>query len=467
MLKINRSILLLLTVLIGFSSCKDDDASLTPEEQLKIDTNNWLYDIMKEVYYWTDEIPADVDKTQEPEDLFYELLYQGDRFSVIVPNYEELINSLSGVSKDAGYEFALARVEDSNDVVAIVLYVKDNSSAKSIGLKRGDVIYQINGTTITLSNYQTLVPEIYNNHSISYRRYNDLISSYEDKGTANLTAVVLAENPNLMDTVFTIGDRKIGYYVYNFFSPGPTDAKAYDAEMDQIIASFKSAGVNEMILDLRYNSGGSVSSATNLASLLAPGISTSSIFYQNQWNDLYQNYIESQPDGDDILRGKFLSKADNIGSDIGGRLYVLTGSRTASASELIINGLDPYMDVTIIGDTTVGKNVGSIPIEDQDNEDNEYGILPIVFKIFNSEMYSGYDNGFSPLGDNLVNDFQYPMKALGDIEEPLLARAIELIQGSSTGGRQARATGEGFTPIMTSVDKKQRTNRLILDRPLK
>lgn len=467
MLKFNRSILLLLALLVGISSCKDDDASISPEEQQTLDINNWLYDIMKEVYYWTDEIPTDVDKTQAPEALFNDLLYQGDRFSAIVPNYEDLINSLSGVSKDAGYEFALAKVENSNDVVAIVLYIKNNSSAQSAGLKRGDVIYQVNGTTINISNYQTLVPEIYNDHSISYRRYNEVLETYEDQGTANLSAVVLAENPNLLDTVFTIGDRKIGYYVYNFFSPGPTDAKAYDAEMDQIIASFKSEGVNEMILDLRYNSGGSISSATNLGSLLGTGVNSSNIFYQNQWNDLYQNYIEDQPDGDDILRGKFLDKADNIGNQIGSKLYVLTGSRTASASELIINGLDPYMDITIIGDTTVGKNVGSIPIEDTENEDNEYGILPIVFKIFNSEMYSGYDNGFAPLGDNLVNDFQYPMKALGDIEEPLLSRAIELIQGSSMGGRQARTTGQEFKPIMTSVDKKQRTNRLIMDRPLK
>lgn len=468
MLKTTRALIVLLSVLIGFTSCKDDDdVSLSPEEQKIADTNNWIYDIMKEVYYWTDEIPADVDKSQDPEDLFNDLLYQSDRFSAIVPNYDDLISALSGVTKDAGYEFALAKVQDSNDVVAIILYVKDGSSAKSAGLKRGDVIWQINGTTITLSNYQTLIPEIYNNHSITYRRYIEVLNDYEEQGAVDLSAVVLAENPHLLDTVYTMGDKKIGYYVYNFFSPGPDDSKTYDTQMDQIIANFKSEGVNEMILDLRYNSGGSVSSAKNLGSLLGTGVGSNDIFYQNQWNDLYQDYIENEPDGDAILRGRFLEKAENIGNQIGGQLYVLTGSRTASASELIINGLDPYMNVTIIGDTTVGKNVGSIPIEDKDNEENEYGLLPIVFKIFNSEMYSGYDNGFTPLGDNLINEFDYRLQPLGSVNDPLLARAIDLIQGTSTGGRQARISSETVKPIATSLDKKIRTNRLILDKPLK
>ena len=467
MLKKLQPTIFILAALFSLAGCKDDD-SPTPDPGTGADPiNSWVYNTMREVYYWTDEIPTNVDLTQTPENLFNSLLSKEDRFSVIVANYDELIASLSGVTKDAGYEFALVGVTDTDQVVAAVTYVKDGSSAQAAGIKRGDIIHQINGTVITQDNYRTLIPGIYENHSITYRRYNFGASQYEEQGSINLSAVVLAENPHLLDTVYNIGDKKIGYYVYNFFSPGPDKSTEYDEQMDNIIGKFKSEGINELILDLRYNSGGAVSSATNLGSLLAKGVTTTDIFYQNQWNDLYQNYIEGLADGDDILRGKFKSKAQNIGTEIGGNLYVLTGSRTASASELIINGLDPYMNVTIIGETTVGKNVGSIPLEDDNNPNNEYGMLPIVFKIFNSEMYSGYSNGFTPQGDNLVDDLQFPLRALGHVEEPLLERALALISGSSTGGRQARVAEVVKEPIGSSLDYKQRSNRLIFDTPIK
>ncbi|ELR68933.1 Carboxyl-terminal protease [Fulvivirga imtechensis AK7] len=450
--------LLIIIALAGLTSCNDDDA-----HNPNIDANNWIYDVMKEVYYWTDEIPANVNRGQDPSNFFHQLLSDDDRFSAIVPDYQELKNALSGVSKEAGYEFALARVENSNDVVAIILYVKKDSPADDAGLKRGDVISQINGTTITIDNYRQLISETYNNHSIKYKRYSEESDEYIDKGTLTLNAVVVSENPNFMDTVYAVGSKKIGYYVYNFFSPGTNKTTVYDNEMDQVIANFKSQGIDALILDLRYNSGGAVTSAQNLASLVGSGVNSSKIFYKNQYNDLYQNYFNNQPDGDEALRAHFLDKAENIGNEIGGELYILTGSRTASASELIINGLDPYMHVTIIGDTTVGKNVGSFPIENTKDPNIHYGLLPIVFKIFNSQDYSGYDNGFTPLGENLVNDFRQPMLQLGDIQEPLLARAIELIEGTSVGGRKPRIESKEFTPIMTSIDKKRRTNRLIIE----
>lgn len=453
----------LLFAVVSFTACNDDDDNaLSPDVQHNVDVNNWVYEMMDLFYYWTDDMPADTDRKQDPEAFFEGLLSQDDRFSIIVPDYEALVQSLDGVTKEAGYEFALVRVSGSDDVVAIVLYTKENSPAEVAGLRRGDVISQINGSTMTISNYREVIGGMSSDHTVKYRRYNEATSSFEEQGTANLTAVVLPENPNYLDTVYNIGSSKIGYYVYNFFSAGPDD-EAYDNEMDQIIQGFKDQGVTSLILDLRYNSGGSVSSAKNLASLIGTGANSSKIFYENKFNQLYQNYLEDQPDGDQYLRVRFLDKAENIGSQIGGDLYILTGSRTASASELIINGLDPYMNVTIIGDTTVGKNVGSIPLDDEDNPNNPYGILPIVLKIFNSQGYSDYDEGFAPLGENVVSDFQQPMRALGDTRDPLLARAIELIEGGSIGGRKLRTEGEPFTPIMTSIDKKGRTNRLIID----
>lgn len=443
-------------------ACQDDAADVEVEDSATAKVNTWIYDVMDEVYYWSEEMPESPDKEQDPIAFYDGLLHADDRFSHIVPNYQDLINSLNGVSKEAGYEFLLSRVSGSEtDVVAIVLYIKENSPASSVDLKRGDVISKINGTTITLSNYKTLLKEIAEDHTLDFKRYNEENGGYELQPQLALQVVELAENPVFMDTVYEVAGKKVGYFVYNFFSPG-TDG-AYDGQVDQIISSFKSQGVNELILDLRYNSGGSVSSATNLASLLGKNIDDSKIFFENRWNKLLQEYWENSENGEARLRQKFVNKAEKIGESLSaGRIYVLTGSRTASASELIINGLRPYMDVYLIGEQTVGKNVASIPFEDTDNPENKYGILPIVLKIFNSQGHSDYEEGFPA---NLeVDDFQLPMKALGDVEEPLLAQALAHISGS--GARISIPESKyQVEPIMSSIDKKLRSNRLIIERP--
>ena len=251
-------------------------------------------------------------------------------------------------------------------------------------------------------------------------------------GDVALDVKIIEENPNFLDTVYTFGNHKIGYFMYTFFRPGistqnPTE---YDDEMDAVFASFKSEGVTDLIIDLRYNLGGAISSATNLASLIAPNVTSSDILYENQWNDLYQNYIEGLENGDDILRGKFVEKAGNIGADLNAAtVYVLVSRETASASELVINGLIPYMNVELIGFTTIGKNVGSIPIEDEDDPENTYGLRPIVRKTFNSAGNSDYDQGFTPTGDKFINEYQYPWYPEGDVRDPLIKKAVELITG--------------------------------------
>jgi C-terminal processing protease CtpA/Prc len=233
-----------------------------------------------------------------------------------------------------------------------------------------------------------------------------------------------------MDTVFTIDNTKIGYVFYTFFQSGPEDTNLYDQEMDAVFADFKAEGVTEFVLDLRYNNGGGIAPTTNLASLIAPDVSTTDIFYENQWNEFYMEYFNSLPNGDDILRGKFYEKAENIGVNT---VYVLVTGQSASASELMINGLLPYMNVEIIGTTTSGKNVGSVPIEDEDDPDNTYGMLPIVLKVFNAAGQSDYDNGFTPAGANFIDETQFAWYPLGDIRDPLLSRAIEQITGTLPG----------------------------------
>ncbi|OOG77425.1 S41 family peptidase [Algoriphagus sp. A40] len=426
-----NSLLILLLATFSFSCQEEEVPKLDPASNNA--ANSWILNVMDEVYLWLDDLGTPIAENSDPEDYFEALLFRPtDRFSVIYPDYQELINALNGVNLEAGYEFILYRENPTSDnVVAEVSYIKKNSPASNVDLQRGDVINKINGTVLTIGNYQQLLGEIDGMHTLSYSRFDEESEGFVAKPDVTLTAVQLAENPNFLDTIYTVNGEKIGYVVYHFFAPGPGEnSTAYDNEMDGIFGKFKAEGIDHLIVDFRYNSGGYVSSAVNLASLIAPGVSSSSIFSKTKYNSYLMEELEQLRN----VQTSFLAKNQNLGNTMeGNRVYILTTSRTASASELIINGLKPYMDVAIVGDTTTGKNVGSIPFEDEENDQNNYGILPIVSQSFNSLDQSDYTEGFVP--NITLKESQERLRPLGDINELLLRTAIGQITGITSGAR--------------------------------
>lgn len=450
-MRFSNSFFLLALASLSFS-CQENDELPKVDPSSNTAVNRWILDVMDEVYLWLDDLGTPIAENAEPQDYFEALLNRPtDRFSVIYPDYQELINSLSGISLEAGYEFILYRQNSSNnDVVAAVSYIKKNSPASNVDLKRGDLINKINGTQLTTENYRDLLGEIDGMHTLSYLRFNESSQSFAPMPDVTLTAVQLAENPNFLDTVYTINNKKIGYVVYHFFAPGPeSNSTAYDNEMDAIFTKFKNEGIDHLIVDFRYNSGGYVTSAVNLASLVAPGVGTSSIFSKTKYNSLLMQQVPELKN----VQTPFLAKSGNLGNTLdGNRVYILTSTRTASASELIINGLKPYMDVFMIGDVTTGKNVGSIPFEDERNQQNKYGILPIVSQSFNSLDQSDYTTGFNP---NInVKESQERMLPFGDVNELLLRTAIAQITGIPAGGRFQQLDQQD---VGSSLDHKVRT----------
>ncbi|MEJ0031335.1 MAG: hypothetical protein WDO15_13590 [Bacteroidota bacterium] len=144
------------------------------------------------------------------------------------------------------------------------------------------------------------------------------------------------------------------------------------------------------------------------------------------------------------------------------RVYILTGSRTASASELIINGLKPFMDVYLVGGTTIGKNVGSITIYDENDPDNKWGMQPIVVKLFNSQGQSDYSNGFTPqIPDDDNSLYLYP---LGDPRETLLNKTITQITGIVQPSREIKTEKAGEL-LYHSLDQKKRSGVVTVELP--
>jgi C-terminal processing protease CtpA/Prc len=459
-LSIKKSFLsVLFGSLVLLNSCKDKTEDPAPVLSENAKVNTWIQAVMDEVYLWLDNMRNPISLESDPEEYFDALLFKPtDRFSVIYPDYQELIDNLSGVSKEAGYEISLARESSSNNnVVAFITYTKKGSPAEAKGLRRGDLITHINGVRMTLDNYQTILGQRSEAHSISYFRYNEASSSYVAQTPVDLTTVVLNEDPNYLDSIYTIGSQKIGYVVYHFFAPGiEGQSTRYDDEMDAIFAKFKAEGINNLILDFRYNGGGSQSSAVNLASLIAPGVTDSDILSKNKFNSFLSEF---EPFKNVVIN--FENKPENLGSILSGnRLYVITSSRTASASELIINGLKPYMDVFLVGGLTVGKNVGSFAIEDEENPDNKYGLLPIVFKSFNKNDQSDYDTGFQPniQGNELSQPALLPF---GDTNEFLLKLTLEQITGIPS---TDRINLIDRIDLGNSIENNPRFGRLIDDK---
>lgn len=424
--------------------------------------NSWISENMKFWYLWNEELPSGVDRNMDPESFFKSLLHKDDRFSWIQTNYRELLNSLQGISKEAGYEYVLYREKDeSTNVVMQILYIKPESPAEAAGLKRGDVVSHINGRQLTTANYRDLLSATSEAHTIDYK---PLISGEEKLGEAkslSLQPVEYSENPNYLHKVIETGGKKIGYFVYNFFAGG-TDAQPgkYDEETDAIFAEFKSDGITDLVIDLRFNSGGSESSARNLASLIGRGVDRNSIFARRQYNAKVEEAIlNDEKLGKNYLVTRFAEEAHNIGNLLSsGKVYILTSSRTASASELIINALKPFMDVILIGSTTYGKNVGSISLFEEDDPRNVWGMQPIVVKVYNSLDESEYGNGFVP--DIIHEDNSLWLRPLGDPDEALLSQAIGQITGTSTFSRQDR---ERRVPIGHSLDLKRRSFELVMD----
>lgn len=454
------SLLFLCTAMLAFNACKKKDTADPDQANTNKYVNDWIYANMKDYYYWTSSIPANPDRTKAPDDFFYGLLKNpDDPYSWIENNFEELLASLSGVQKEAGYGYTLFLHNQNTLLGAQVTYVKKGSPAELAGLKRGDMFFRINGQDFPYSEanggqqINAFLSALRENHTINVQQYFLSASGEDSLGAArslSLNTVVFAENPVYLDTVYTIEGKQIGYFMYNFFSPDKGDSSnAYDNAVDAAFARFKTAGVQHLILDLRYNPGGDQVSTINLGSQIVKNYADKKLFFRREYNTLLTTEF-TRDYGADFFNMYFTPEAGNIGNSLQD-LVLLTSSETASASELIINGLRPYMPVYIIGDTTAGKNVGSTTLYEENDRRNKWGMQPIITKAFNSQGQSDYGlTGFYP--DQWFFE-SFNLGVLGDTREPLLNLALKKIVGAQWGRMAPPAPGS-----RTKVEKVGSSN---------
>jgi C-terminal processing protease CtpA/Prc len=451
-------------------SITDDEpgGSKDPESIYYKEVNEWILENMQVYYLWNTKIPSKTDQTLSPDEYFESLLYRPtDRFSWIQKDYVELLNSLSGVNTEAGYDFSLFRISNSG-VMGYITYIKPNTPAETAKLKRGDLFYEINGTKMTMDNYSSLIAKTSEPHTLGlYAVEQNTLSKVND---VSLDVIEnYPENPILLDTVYNISDKNIGYFVYNFFARDKGDGSvAYEKELNNIFAKFKSEQIDELIVDLRYNGGGAVITAEALASMIS-GQDTSDVFYINEYNFLIDNELKEYY-GADYNKSYFINsivRSDNSGKTIEeipinslqklSKVYFIVTERSASASELLINGLKPYMDVVLVGETTYGKNVASITIYEEDlvkQKTNKWGMQPIIMKMSNADGFSDYGNGFTP--DEEISEFDGEnliFKQLGDTEELLLKTTIDKIFGRTKSVAKTKHIGSQAIFVGSAIDR--------------
>ena len=454
-----------------YTSCEKSDNYMASEND---EIHLFIWRAMNNYYLWQQNVPdlsdtrftnigqlyAEYSNFSSPRDLFESLRYQPgviDRFSWIVDDYVALENSFQGINLSNGMEFGLVRyASDATKVFGYVRYVISGSDAAAQNIARGMLFTEVDGVQLTESNYRDLLFDDNTNYTISLAEFNDgnpvTIST-----SINLSKTQLQENPVAIVKTIDEGSNKIGYLLYNQFS------SSFDGELNAAFANFQSENITDLIIDLRYNGGGSVTTASYLGAMVT-GQFNGQLYSKEQWNSKVMNALDASV-FENNFTNQIINKDQNqniilqepINSLNLNRVYFITSGSSASASELVMNSLSSYIDVSSVGKKTIGKVQGSVTLYDSDNytrtgenlaSNHTWALQPLVLEIKNKDN-SNEPNGIEP---TVVFPEDYNnLGVLGERSEPLLDRTILLI---TSGGRSGINKSNTFLNLEEISDSK-------------
>ena len=447
-MKIKFLIPFVLLVTFFTTSCfedRDDNGVYASE------INDFVWKGMNAVYLYKSQIPnlandrfssneeyaAYLNTFEAPEQLFESLIYDRvnvDKYSWITDDYIALEQALDGQGLSNGMKYGLRFYPNgTNEVYGYVRYAVTGSNAESQGLERGDIFNKIDGVSLyynssTDNNLNLLSGDsfvlnlaTYDDGGTPENSSDDNIISNSDSVT--LTKAFLQENPIHNTEIFDVNNEKVGYLMYNRF------LSDYDSQLNDVFGNFLSNNVQHLVLDLRYNPGGSVNTAAALGSMIT-GQFNSQIFSRLQYNENFEERLYNFT--------STLSNGNTINSLNLDKVYIIATGSSASASEMMINSLRAYFNTNVIhiGSTTEGKSQASITIYDSEdlgkegaNPNHTYAMQPLVAISVNKDNGQVPSTGLEPnieFSEDASN-----LGVIGNENEPLLAIALSEIAGDN------------------------------------
>jgi hypothetical protein len=432
--------------------------------------SQFVYDGMSTYYLWADYMinkkPTILDV--DPVKYFNSVLYTTDTqngWSWITDDVNGLLAGFEGKSLSFGYDLGFTMI--GNDVFAIIRYVHPNTPAARGGLQRLDLIRELNGqpiTTVQRDGYVYISDQsiglLYGNNPVRFSTYKISGDQIIPNKEVTITPDESDKDPVLYDSIYTIGNKKIGYLFYTDYIAN------YNNRLYEVFSKFKQDDVTDLILDLRYNGGGAVSSAIYLASLIAPraAVENKSPFvimdYNNLLNTSFDQWYKEAPPADKYMydRKDYLGTYDPKDSNpLDANLdlktvYIIATDDSYSASELTLFCLKPYMNVVHIGYDTGGKYTASwtihgydeefgVPVYDETklsssekNQLKNWAMQPIVAIYANKDSENFSNPGYLIPDHKLEEGFGYInyWTPLGDTKDVLLGQALYLISGDES-----------------------------------
>lgn len=393
-------------------------------------------------YYWYSQVPKlnPLSSTYDSADVLLDAMKTYainpttskpyDKYSFLDKTGAVAAEIQQGQGGDLGMQVSYAR-DAQNKISLYVLYADKNSPAGKVGVTRGWEITAINGSTnISYDgsngpNVTAVINAVYNDPSSSFT----FLKPDGSSATYTLTQANYSINPILFDSVYNVGGKNVGYFVFYTFSSvynSNGSASPTQLALNNVFSKFESANVSDVIVDLRYNGGGSVATAEYIDSLIAPSSVKGKVMYNYLYNDKLTALAKQQPG---FLETQVLF---NGGGSLNlNHVFFIGTGNTASASELTLNNLKPYLDVKLVGDTTYGKPVGffAFTISDYPNgvKKDLADLYAINFETRNAKGEGGYFNGLIP--DQLTTDFvDLPW---GDLKDDNLVKIFKYINTGS------------------------------------
>jgi C-terminal processing protease CtpA/Prc len=390
-----------LSVLMSAAAGCALDPLPAPEDCSVAGKNERLYSLMRDVYLWHSEVPF-VDPYAYPstgallEDLRYKTL---DRWSYITSKQANDAYFKEGLQLGLGYRL---KYDPDNNVRFSI--IRPGSPAAEAGITRGDKLLAVGGKTIADIEQGDLWEDVLGEDEAGV----EVTLTIEDAtlATKNITLVKrwYSTTTTPVVKVLNVGPKPVGYLLFGAFMD------LASAELLHAFATLKANQVEDLILDLRYNGGGSYAVAALLASLVRGAPSSNDVFstfYHNEWHSDWDT------------SSFFVPEESSLGLS---RVFIVVSSATASASEVFINGLRPYVDVKLVGATTHGKPVGMYGYEHCDEV-----MVPITVRAVNADGKGDFYEGFEPdcFADDLLT------AELGSEAESSLAEALYLLLNGS------------------------------------